>query len=178
MTHYSAHCCFPSTKTIQLQRKASLYYLIGWELGLVGEGNALAAFLSKRDRAGAFWGFFYCLGDYFIPGMEVMQHPWGEVLVGVPLLGGPWPAPSDPTGCLHNFSLNNLELHTTCERGMIHSQMQPGEGTAGMSRVSRSLCMKKISDGRSALLFCGGGCNKIPQERLKWKYPALKAEIS
>lgn len=38
--------------------------------------------------------------------MEVMQWPWGELLVGVPLLGPPRPASNDPTGRFHAFSLN------------------------------------------------------------------------
>lgn len=178
MTHYSACCYFPSAKTIQLQRKGQSILSHRLSSGARGRGQCSGCLFIKERQSWSllevlllFWGLF----DSWDGGDAA---PMGEMLVGVPLLGGPHPACSDPTGCLHNFSLNNLESRATCGRGMIHSQMQPGEGTAGMNRVSRSLCMKKISDGRSALLFCRGSCNKIPQERLKWKYSALKAELS
>lgn len=41
--------------------------------------------------------------------------------------------------------------------------MQPGVRAAGISRVSKPLHMKKISDGGSAFLYCSGSHNKIPQ---------------
>lgn len=40
--------------------------------------------------------------------------------------------------------------------------MQPGAQAAGISRVSKPLQMKKISDGGSTFLYCSGSHNKIP----------------
>lgn len=92
--------------------------------------------------------------------------------MGVLLLGSPCPTSSGPTGRFHAFSLTPPRLalramNCACRRGTIRSQIRPGEGTAGMSRVSSPLRMKKISDGRRAVLYCWGNHNEIPQERLK-----------
>lgn len=62
MTHCSACCYVPSTKTIQLQRKGQPVLSHRLSTRLVGEGSSLAAFLSKKGRAGAFWLLlFYCV---------------------------------------------------------------------------------------------------------------------
>jgi len=175
MTHCSACCYFPSTKTIQLQRKGQPLLAHRLSAGARGRGQCLGCLVIKERRSRGLLAILLS-NKASSPACSSSPRHWRAKL-GCPRDGGDavpvgraagglwlnsaawssspriqWSNRAFPCFQFKQLPLELPAMNCACNRGTIRSQRQPGEGTEGMNRVSRPLRMKKIPDGRNAVL--------------------------